>query len=179
MTQRYCTYIDGMVTALLQGRKRQARYIAAIDTTPTGWSLVQPGERILVKEWWCPDGYGQPMYRADSPNLRPYHDDWHCPESMPVSAARMQLHLTDKKFEQLNDITIKDALLEGVEAIGTMDGPRYRNYKSGGLFPCPRDAFASLWCSMHGPVSLHANPAVVVLHFDVEQLTPYVQRQVV
>lgn len=69
--------------------------------------------------------------------------------------SRLSLHVTDMRLERLQDITFIDAKAEGIE------------YEKG--YTDPRDAFANLWASIHGPSSWAANPEVIAISFTVHQ----------
>lgn len=159
---------------------------------------VVPGDRLWVREAWQPmalwgrstlrpPGSTNPvMYRADSITGEPQYwaytgepvvrDEYRLPKFMPRWASRVTLTVTDVRVQRLQDISKEDAVAEGVD-FGAEPGnqifrgwwdysntPQIQRY-----FSDPRQAFRSLWESVHGkraPWSL--NPWVAAYSFAVE-----------
>lgn len=126
----------------------------------------QPGDRLWVRETWCPD-----QYRAD---ILDYQDDrlayaadfkgepgrkWRRSIHMPRWASRILLEITDVRVERLQEITNDDAHAEGLfvpECEYAQNGPRAAII-----------AFQALWGSIHAVSGLSwtANPYVWVIRF--------------
>ena len=75
---------------------------------------------------------------------------------MPRWASRLTLIVTDVRVQRLQDITVEDALAEGVQ-------------KTDEYLDMPRMAFRALWDSLHGPGAWNDNPWVCALTFDVHR----------
>lgn len=73
---------------------------------------------------------------------------------MPRWASRISLTITDVRVERLNDISVRDAVAEG------MTFPEGMEWGSD-----PIDAFTGLWRSINGPGSWEANPWVWAVRF--------------
>jgi len=89
---------------------------------------------------------------------------------MPKSACRIFLKITNIRVERLQDISEKDAVLEGVRIIYFAESKLavFRNYllkeEKGTLNPIK--SFFSLWESINGKESLNSNPWVWVIEFE-------------
>jgi hypothetical protein len=83
---------------------------------------------------------------------------WRLSIHMPRWASRITLEITDVRVERLQDISIHDAMKEGV--VETNENLR-------GLGPCLEWCYAyeDLWRSINGPESWAANPWVWVIEF--------------
>lgn len=81
---------------------------------------------------------------------------------MPRWASRITLEITDVRVERLNDISIDDAIAEGLEWVSPTFG-------IGGIAESwsqnPIDAYARLWENINGPDSWAANPWVWAVEF--------------
>lgn len=147
---------------------------------PSSWQKVKPGDRLWVREnfWhygiWLPleDGswhfFGRKAPSSDLGVIEymgapiealkaPSRDrvGYHLRPSiyMPREASRITDIVTATKVERLQAITFIEAKAEGVSFLpGAED---------------PRDAFRTLWQSLHGKDSWDANPEVVALTFTV------------
>ena len=77
---------------------------------------------------------------------------------MPRARSRITLELTAVRVERLQDISIADAMAEGVVEC---------NANLRGLEPCMEWCYAyeDLWRSINGPGSWDANPWVWVIEF--------------
>lgn len=77
---------------------------------------------------------------------------------MPRWASRILLEVTAVRVERLQDISVADAMAEGV----VETKPHMR-----GLEPCREWVYAyeDLWLSIHGPNSWEQNPWVWVIEF--------------
>lgn len=131
----------------------------------------QPGDRLWVREtWsWIGDGFsirdleflrGQGpinlIYRADLDNCGQClagdgvcytpKDPWKPSIHMPRWASRILLEVVSVRVERLQDISVHDAIAEG-------------------LYYGRREDFESLWASIHGPGSWDRNDWVWVIEF--------------
>jgi len=123
-----------------------------------------PGEQLWVREQFCvfpsdaPDGMGHNVYyRADDCNLSDVALEvmqrnnvrWRSSISMPRSASRVLLEITDVRVERLQEISDEDAWAEGCEP-----------------YDCnPLEWFRAMWEFDNGPGSWDANPWVWVILF--------------
>lgn len=103
-------------------------------------------------------------YQDDPPDtiIRPVNRTlgWYKRSSlfMPKTAARIWLEVTDVRVERLQDISDKDAFLEGIQTHAN------NGSKDDGT---ARGCFKSLWESINGDGSWDANPWVWVVRFKV------------
>lgn len=134
------------------------------------------GDRLWVREsfvtgWNIDDEYGRPIgerqtwYRATEHHLSWYDPDsestldnplWKPSIHMPRWASRLTLIVTDVRVQRLQDITVDDALAEGVQETGV-------------YLDMPRMAFRALWDSLHKTYAWDYNPWVCALTFDVRR----------
>lgn len=84
---------------------------------------------------------------------------------MPKSACRIWLEITDVRVERLQDITVEDAIAEGIEK--RSNNYQFKNYENENQlgFSQPRDSFQSLWKSINSEQSWNDNPWVWVIEF--------------
>lgn len=154
----------------------------SIERKPTIWQRVRPGDRLWVRETWCdPEGDHRAVYRADlSPGqekearqlARAYpkgNQPWRSSIHMPRWASRLTLIVTATKIERLQEISIRDAIHEGIDlGMCSCDGDALvRDTRR-----CPKnvhDDWISLWDSLHGSGAWDANPEVVALSFTVHR----------
>ncbi len=80
---------------------------------------------------------------------------------MPRWASRITLTVTEQRVQKLHELTEADAIAEGIP-------PAANSATIDCDTPNPRDAFRSLWNSIHGPDAWDANPEVVALSFTVD-----------
>ena len=77
-----------------------------------------PGDQIWVKETFCYDDFGDPIYRATEPDQGCSHPEdmspWKPSIFMPRKSSRITLELTEVRVERLNEISEADAIAEGV-----------------------------------------------------------------
>lgn len=148
---------------------------------------MTPGDRLWVREAWrsveafdtlnpakiateCLEaGYRHPWapiaYEVDARRVNWAQTWWHDHKAgrlrpsihMPRWASRLTLTVTNVRVEQLQNISERDALAEG------MTFPHGMQWGSH-----PRDAFHGLWNSLHGPDAWAANPWAVAISFTVE-----------
>ena len=205
MTDRPIIFSAPMVQALLAGRKTQTRRLAwrekecpggavndgggqmdyiepSFVRSPSPWRMVQPGDRLWVREAWCQqsdDGAmvaGRAHYRADGNHVALSDGDgfavttaagreaspWRPSIHMPRWASRLTLTVTDVRAQRLQEITEEDARAEGARAAY---GEPFAT--DSGL--TDRRRFQLLWDTLHGPGAWDANPEVVALTFTVAQ----------
>ncbi|HQF30874.1 MAG TPA: hypothetical protein PLJ34_05450 [Hyphomicrobiales bacterium] len=143
---------------------------------------VQPGDRLWVRETWCPVddrhfGSGQwidyratPRYEASYP--AGWENDPDSPEwlkwrpsiFMPRAASRLTLVVTDVRLQRLRDISEDDAQAEGVFV------PEAQFANQGSCAPIL--AFFGLWESINGKrhgCTWNDNPWVVAITFKPHQ----------
>lgn len=136
----------------------------------------QPGDRLWVRETFCPIYPQDPDYNGGRPIEYDYaatykHGDrmgdligekkkWTPSIHMPRSASRITLKVTNVNVERLHGISEADAKAEGVMA-----------WSIAGVFGrTARERFVDLWKSLYGAASWDANPWVWVIEFErVEQ----------
>lgn len=145
-----------------------------------------PGDILYVRETWCAlpvneaghmRGHCVYYYRADG-ELRPegWRGKWHPSIHMPKEAARIWLKVTDVRVERLQEITEKQACMEGTdpwdEVCYENNGwhPTFSDPDSGGD-PNMVDGFHKLWNSTIKKSDLDrygwdANPWVWIIEFE-------------
>lgn len=132
-----------------------------------GCPYGQPGDRLWVREAWRILGDSpydtldmfdrdDVQYRADDDQS--YIDKYRPSSRMPRRFSRITLEVTGVRVERLQDISIADAMAEGVVET---------NANLRGLEPCMewRYAYEDLWRQINGPGSWGANPWVWVIEF--------------
>jgi len=128
----------------------------------------QPGDRLWVRETWFNDSaWGEPdlYYRANGEFRQQFaiaehrYSDlkWKPSIHMPRWACRIELEIVSVRVERLNDISVTDAINEGIEF---------------SLVDEESDAverFCDLWESINGAGSWQQNPWVWVVEFKRAQ----------
>lgn len=187
----------GMVQAILDGRKTETRrvmkpqplfytgrkYIFDDKEVPKQWEdcsdiigtyQYQPGDILYVRETWCRGSLDYQeekyYYRADGNN---FHCHWHPSIHMPRAAARIWLKVGDVRIERLQDITEKQAQMEGAvrcyeEKRPDEDGPVIYQSEDGGGYHTL--GFKAVWDSTikkpdRSKFGWDANPWVWVIEF--------------
>lgn len=136
----------------------------------------QPGDRLWVRETWMNlRGTGLEVvtgsrelyaYGADTPRGS-YGDDqrkcfglkWRPSIHMPRAASRITLEITGVRVERLQEISMADALAEGVNVHHDHhEKPRTSIYS-------PVQAYRDLWEQINGEGSWEANPWVWAVEF--------------
>jgi hypothetical protein len=173
MKERPILFSGPMVRAILDGSKTQTRrtfkgttehkgpynpaYMEAHQQA-NGWGRIcpygAPGDRLWVRETWAV----QHEYDAAAPSEIAASARWHYAAtedlgglrkrpsiSLPRRGSRILLEITDVRVQRLQEISEEDARAEGAQS-----------YRSG---------FQSLWQSINGPGSWHANPWVWAIIF--------------
>lgn len=109
-------------------------------------------------------------------------DDWKWKPSiyMPKEAARIWLRVINVKCERLQDITVDDAVKEGIKKI---EGLGWKHYSAKSHFTkeelkdacpflkSPILSFLSLWESINGKESLERNPWVFAYEFELVSIS--------
>jgi hypothetical protein len=141
------------------------------------WQELKPkysvGDVLWVRETWQKSlNINEFVYKSDTDN--PIYLDksfkWKPSLFMPKEACRIFLKITNIRVERLQDISEKDAVLEGVRIIHFAEGKFavFKNYllkeEKGTLNPIK--SFFSLWESINGKESLNSNPWVWVIEFE-------------
>lgn len=127
------------------------------------------GDILYVRETWCDDRQftkddtpGQYFYKASSSDdLEP---KWKPSIHMPKEAARIFLRVTNVRVERLQDITVEDALAEGMDKYIRLNGELDENSII--------TSFIGIWNSTIKKSDLdrygwEANPYVWVIEFEV------------
>lgn len=130
-----------MVRAILEGRKTVTRRVVKPQPPATSvvrkrscawdWSFwadcdmghlmkppYHPGDILWVRETWAKSMAGTFMYRADDKAIMV--ERWHPSIHMPKEAARIFLRVTGVRVERLQEMTLKDAAMEGMDLRGPM-----------------------------------------------------------
>lgn len=174
------TYPLGFVTDSTE-KKKVGRFGFGIDEY--GGSIqyekppYQPGDILYVRETWC-KGYlmnakERYYYKADDND---FLCTWHPSTNMPKQAARIWLRVMDVRVERLQEITEKQACMEGTEPWDEVcyenNGwhPTFSDPDSGGD-PNMIDGFHKLWNSTIKKSDIDrygwdANPYVWVISFE-------------
>lgn len=128
-----------------------------------------PGDLLWVREAWSANadeiayqersGQWQVYIDRDHPHfqhLRKYYDtqrgSFRPSIHMPRWACRLVLKITQVRAHRLQDITVEDAIAEGIEPlthVGPLRAKGWRDYSGGAGFLSPLDSFRSLWNSIN------------------------------
>lgn len=144
------------------------------STGPTAWQKAKPGDRLWVRESFNPVHSGDPTrgarYMADVGR-----DDmkWKPSIHMPRWASRITLDVTATKTEKLQAISEVDARAEGAiwhDGHGIGHSGWRHDPADGFVHGDARTSFCRLWLNLHGAKSWEANPEVVAMSFDVQQV---------
>lgn len=148
----------------------------------------KPGDLLWVRETWADlrgAGFGAPFGYAASTDSRgnevriEYGIKWKPSIHMPRVASRLTLRITDVRVQRLQDISEEDAIAEGLERSGALDGQelyriprgplpagvRVEPFKPEGQPPIPM--YLLLWDQINGDGAAAGNPWVWALTFDV------------
>lgn len=129
----------------------------------------QRGDILYVRETWC-KGLERYIYRADYSDTEKFYRDgkeiemkWHPSLHMPKDAARIFLRVTNVRVERLQDITVEDALAEGMDKYIRLNGELDENSII--------TSFIGIWNSTIKKSGLdrygwNANPWVWVIEFE-------------
>ncbi len=150
-------------------------------TFPDGSRLMKsfpyaPGDRLWVREthkallmgdfpvmWYRADDSDKPI--SANQYFAMESKGWRPPVHMPRWASRMTLVVTDVRVQRVQDISEADAYAEG--AMMRPTGPRLGSEVT--ALQNARNAFFTLWNSIHGPDAWDENPWVAALTFDVHR----------
>jgi hypothetical protein len=136
------------------------------------YPVIQPGDRLWVKEAWRtqPKNDHLPPSGLDPATAAVWFDassDWQydyekpryrSARFMPRWASRLTLTVTDIRVQRVQDISEADAVAEGFKVDGES--------RAWGVYA--RDLFEDTWNSLHGPAAWDANPWVWVKTFTVQ-----------
>lgn len=121
------------------------------DGAPSTWPTNEP-------TWYWADG-------------NPKVGDWTKPKPsihMPRALSRITLAVVDVRVERLQDISVADAIAEGIEERPGHDTCRWRIYGPPDTFSSdPIASYESLWNEINGPGSWDVDPWVWVVGFKV------------
>lgn len=131
------------------------------------------GDRLYVREAFSYEtldvdrnGFMPPWYWSDG---NPRSGDYTRPKPsihMPRWASRLTLTVTDVRVQRLQEISGQDSIAEGVEC-DTCTAMKVSACHGKGCF-ASKDAYRTLWNSLHGPDAWDANPWVVAVSFSVQ-----------
>lgn len=93
---------------------------------------------------------------------------------MPRWVSRLTLTVTDVRVQRLQDISMEDAIAEGIEPYSGIDPGcfgylNYQNNSEDGYWLGPTHSFRTLWNSINGPDAWDANPWVTATSFTVHK----------
>ena len=152
----------------------------------------RPGDRLWVREAWCPIYPQDPHYNGGHPigiDYKASHsrdsDQWRVMDDlgtrrwkpsihMPRWASRVLLEITAVRVEQLQDISEADSLAEGIncypfrpdDGFPVCDGYTHKQDDGTcGLWPTAREAYKDLWEQINGAGKWDTNPWVWVIEF--------------
>jgi len=184
-----------MVQAILDGRKTKVRmvvkYKKEIDAEMVGFSCFTPEGHFSVRGVHENGDYGESFFKlrykkgdivyvketflkedisSNLPDGLKKSPRWVSGRFMPKSAARIFLEITDVKVERLHDISINDAIAEGIEVLSIPGLPEhvvpFKDYlNDDNYFQRSDYSFQSLWEKTNGKKSWDANPWVWVYEF--------------
>jgi len=126
----------------------------------------KPGDRLWVRETFCPDWSDKTIYKADGGSAieAGYKKEprWTPSIHMPRWASRINLEITGIRVERLQDISEKDAIAEGISQ--TKYGCHIHFYPD---MKCVtvEEGYRNLWESINGAGSWEVNPWVWVVEF--------------
>jgi hypothetical protein len=157
------------------------------DTVHRIYPVIQPGDRIWVKEAWRSEGYYDDLAPSDMGGDEPirYEADeawqtwavgWDAPMSpmyslgrlrssihMPRWASRITLTVTDVRPQRVSEISLGDCYAEGCTAGLSCRASRCPE----GRWTGPWDEYRALWNSIHGPDAWARNDWVWAYSFSV------------
>ena len=179
--QVVCSFEDAQMTILRHPKTERAVDINDAKSIygGKGCPYGKVGDVLWVRERFIPNA--DFMSRKEHPFL--FYTDvkpeyvkaklwkWKPSIFMPKEACRIFLKITDIRVERLQDISEEDAIAEGVEKLykdtSASGLPYYKEYaKDGGAFTSAYRSFCSLWESINGKDSWHANPWIWVIKFE-------------
>ena len=136
-----------------------------------GFTAYRPGDRLYVRE--AIDKVSEPgavFYRADYDAENPGGSvglGWRPSIHMPRWASRLTLTVTEVRVQRLQEISYLDTCAEGVDCETCAAMGQSACYRKG--CGASREAFRTLWNSLHGPDAWATNPWVVAVSFTVHK----------
>ena len=133
------------------------------------------GGHLFWYHGWLLGAEGRGERLGDTFGESMYGDRWKPSIHMPRWASRLTLELTQVWVERKRDISVEDAVAEGIEPVLTGTGEQcgWLNYlhagEGTGYCTDPCDSYATLTDSINGPGSWAANDWVWALSFLVHQ----------
>jgi hypothetical protein len=201
--ERPILFSGEMVRAILEGRKTQTRRVASIADNvricegtakgflpglPDGFVIPCPygqtGDRLWVREAWCPATWGsyEPrkeiprrpsdaliQFRADyrSRSSVDYDGHWKPSIFLPRWASRLTLEITKIRVERVQEISHEDALAEGCKGYEWVESSPYIAGPHTDAGQLPAEEYKELWDSINGKRGFgwDKNPWVWVIEF--------------
>lgn len=157
--ERPILFSGAMVQAILEGRKTQTRRVvkpaAPFVSTDSGldiqWALGdlhcpygKPGDRLWVRETWAQ--FHNAMIYAATPAMITV-DKWKPSIHMPRWASRITLEIKSVRVERIQDISLNDAVAEGMRIRDTDGGHVFE--MGFDAYVSPLDAYRELWDSIN------------------------------
>ena len=143
------------------------------SSTFTFKSKLWLGDILYVKEAYSTTERNSIIFKADM-RYWGYKEKWKSPLFMPRKYARIFLEVTNIRIERLQDISEKDCIKEGVDAITHNDFPiGFRDYSwlpELMVLGEAKASFRTLWDSINGKKEMCAwrdNPYVWVIEFKL------------
>ena len=197
MKERPILFSAPMVRALLDGRKTQTRRILKAEAEPltyqAGDRLWVRERHALVPAtaYRASTGVESHVNPSDPDQAVVYREGWERSQPgrwrpsihMPRWASRLTIAVTEVRVQRLQEISEKDAADEGLATV-TKDGKLWKwgipdrdglpgtdNLGWPWIQWCedPRQAYSTLWDSIHGAGAWNANPVLVAVTFTVER----------
>lgn len=130
-----------MVRAILEGRKTVTRRVVKFsrgwnpawtgyipdgavlygsNNIPAAKAPYRPGDILWVRETWTTIPDGSYFYKASVECPDAWKGTWRPSIHMPKEAARIFLQVKEVRVERLQEMTLKDAAMEGVDLRGPM-----------------------------------------------------------
>ena len=153
---------------------------------PYGWT----GDLLWVRETWgtnTVDHHTKPSllpettriwYKADYKNDFDFHA-WRPSIFMPKWASRITLEIAKIRVEQVQDISVDDAIAEGIKQISNDRHWAWRDYTGNGLRLSPKMSFETLWDSINDKRGYpwSSNPWVWVIEFELREESVHYRRR--
>lgn len=177
-----------MIQALLAGAKTQTRRLR-FEGSDEIWvkEVFADAPPVLAAELNHPYIYKTDMaLYGNHPSAE--HIRWKSPLFMPDKAVRIKIPVKSVRVERLQNITVSDAISEGIETKECADAlgnpyEGYRNYSHKASDPpeymwlfSPILAYRSLWNVLHpqSPNNWESNPSIYAISFEnLLHLPPY------
>lgn len=115
----------------------------------------QTGDILWVRETWrksdFPEHDGIYEFKAsmDDPDAEWNKGIWNPSIHMPKSASRIWLQVEEIRVERLNDISVYDAIAEGIEPYGKYSWKDYESKNGEVYYSNPKSSFKSLFLSIN------------------------------